>query len=77
MDFNPIDFIVLLFLIFLLYLLYKWIKEDKVEKNNQEELILLDADDAKFIKWLNQTCPQGNIIEIRKQYEKYLTDNNN
>ena len=46
MDFNPIDFIVLLFLIFLLYILYRWIKEDKVEKNNQEELILLDADDA-------------------------------
>ena len=38
MDFNPIDFIVLLFLIFLLYILYRWIKEDKVEKNNQEEL---------------------------------------
>ena len=46
MDFNPIDFIVLLFLVFLLYILYRWIKEDKVEKNNQEELILLDADDA-------------------------------
>lgn len=46
MDFNPTDFIVLLFLVFLLYLLYKWIKKDKVEKNNQEELILLDADDA-------------------------------
>lgn len=46
MDFNPIDFIVLLFLIFLLYILYRWIKEDKVEKNNQEELILLDADDT-------------------------------
>lgn len=37
----------------------------------------LSEEDAKFIKWLNQTCPQGNIIEIRKQYEKYLTDNNN
>lgn len=46
MDFNPIDFIVLLFLVFLLYILYRWIKENKVEKNNQEELILLDADDA-------------------------------
>lgn len=37
----------------------------------------LNEEDTKFIKWLNQTCPQGNIIEIRKQYEKYLTDNNN
>ena len=37
----------------------------------------LNEEDAKFLKWLNQYCPQGNIIEIRKQYEKYLTDNNN
>lgn len=37
----------------------------------------LNEEDAKFVKWLNQTCPQGNIIEIRKEYEKYLTDNNN
>lgn len=37
----------------------------------------LNEEDAKFIKWLNQYCPQGNIIEIRKQYEKYLTEHNN
>lgn len=37
----------------------------------------LNEEDAKFIKWLNQYCPQGNIIEIRKQYEKYLTEYNN
>lgn len=37
----------------------------------------LNEEDAKFIKWLNQVCPRGNIIEIRKQYEKYLTENNN
>lgn len=47
MDFNPIDFIVFLFLGFLLYGLYNWIKEDK--KDNKEELILLDADDAHDI----------------------------
>lgn len=57
MDFNPIDFIVLLFLIFLLYILYRWIKEDKVEKNNQEELILLDADNAHSL-----------AIEYNKKY---------
>lgn len=37
----------------------------------------LNEEDAKFLKWLNQYCPQGNIIEIRKQYEKYLTEHNN
>lgn len=28
MDFNPIDFIVLLFLFFLLYILYRWIEDN-------------------------------------------------
>lgn len=37
----------------------------------------LNEEDVRFVKWLNQTCPRGNIIEIRKQYEKYLTENNN
>lgn len=46
MDFNPVGFIAFLFFIFTLYLIYKVLTRDSVKKNNQEELILLDADDA-------------------------------
>lgn len=46
MDFNPIGLIAFLFFIFTLYLIYKVLTRDSVKKNNQEELVLLDADDA-------------------------------
>lgn len=46
MDFNPIGLIAFLFFIFTLYLIYKILTRDNIKKNNQEELILLDADDA-------------------------------
>ncbi|MBF0989158.1 MAG: hypothetical protein HXK68_05610, partial [Clostridiales bacterium] len=46
MDFNPVGFIAFLFFIFTLYLIYKVLTRDNIKKNNQEELFLLDADDA-------------------------------
>lgn len=46
MDFNPIGLIAFLFFIFTLYLIYKVLTRDNIKKNNQEELILLDADNA-------------------------------
>lgn len=57
MEFNPIGLIAFLFFIFILYLIYKVIMRDKIKKNNQQELILLDADDAHDI-----------AIEYNKKY---------
>lgn len=57
MDFNPIGLIAFLFFIFTLYLIYKVLTRDNIKKNNQEELILLDADNAHSL-----------AIEYNKKY---------